>query len=408
MEVAETVEGTQAAPTFLQGEKYYFNKQTKTEDGITTHYYDLVTGDKPAVEPNQKEEKAVTRFVTLQDSQEIEVAPTVEGTQPAPTFLQGEKYFFSKKTKTEDGITTHYYDLVTGDKPAVEPNQKEEKAVTRFVTLQGTQEVEVAPTVEGTQAAPTFLQGEKYHFNKQTKTEDGITTHYYDLVTGEKPTGDPNESSPKIVTRFVTIENEQEVEVAPTVEGTQPAPTFLQGEKYYFSKKTKTEDGITTHYYDLVLGAKPLEDPNRKEELKITRFVTIENNQEVEIAETVVGTKPAPTFLQGEKYYFTKQTKVEDGITTHYYELVVGEKPKDAPSVELPEGVIGEVPNDAPSYDLPELTLPQDPDKVEEEVPKAELPRTSAQDLQVFNLFGWAIGLSAFGLVFKRSKKTNQ
>ena len=114
----------------------------------------------------------------------------------------------------------------------------------------------------------------------------------------------------------------------------------------------------------------------------------------------------APAFLQGEKYYFTKQTKVEDGITTHYYELVVGEKPKDAPSVELPEGVIGEVPNDAPSYDLPELTLPQDPDKVEE-VPKTELPRTSAQDLQIFNLFGWAIGLSAFGLVFKRSKKAN-
>ena len=406
VEVSPTVEGTQPAPTFLQGEKYHFNKQTKTENGITTHYYDLVTGDKPAVEPNEKEEKAVTRFVTLQGTQEVEVAPTVEGTQAAPTFLQGEKYYFNKQTKTEDGITTHYYDLVTGDKPAVEPNQKEEKAVTRFVTLQDSQEVEVAPTVEGTQPAPTFLQGEKYHFNKQTKTEDGITTHYYDLVTGEKPTGDPNESSPKIVTRFVTIENEQEVEVAPTVEGTQAAPTFLQGEKYYFSKKTKTEDGITTHYYDLVLGAKPLEDPNRKEELKITRFVTVENNQEVEIAETVVGTKPAPTFLQGEKYYFTKQTKVEDGITTHYYELVVGEKPKDAPSVELPEGVIGEVPNDAPSYDLPELTLPQDPDKVEE-VPKTELPRTSAQDLQIFNLFGWAIGLSAFGLVFKRSKKAN-
>ena len=280
--------------------------------------------------------------------------------------------------------------------------------MTRFVTLQDSKEVEVAPTVEGTQPAPTFLQGEKYFFSKKTKTENGITTHYYDLVTGDKPAVEPNQKEEKAVTRFVTLENEQEVEVAPTVEGTQAAPTFLQGEKYYFSKKTKTEDGITTHYYDLVLGAKPLEDPNRKEELKITRFVTVENNQEVEIAETVVGTKPAPTFLQGEKYYFTKQTKVEDGITTHYYELVVAEKPKDAPSVELPEGVIGEVPNDAPSYDLPELTLPQDPDKVEEEVPKAELPRTSAQNLQVFNLFGWAIGISAFGLVFKRSKKTNQ
>ena len=408
VEISPTLEGVHEAPAFLQGEKYHFNKQTKTENGITTHYYDLVTGDKPAVEPNQKEEKAVTRFVTVENEQEVEVAPTVEGTQAAPTFLQGEKYYFNKQTKTEDGITTHYYDLVTGDKPAVEPNEKEEKAVTRFVTLQDSQEVEVAPTVEGTQPAPTFLQGEKYYFNKQTKTEDGITTHYYDLVTGDKPAVEPDQKEEKAVTRFVTLENEEEVEVAPTVEGTQPAPTFLQGEKYFFSKKTKTEDGITTHYYDLVLGAKPLEDPTRKEELKITRFVTIENNQEVEIAETVVGTKPAPTFLQGEKYYFTKQTKVEDGITTHYYELVVGEKPKDAPSVELPEGVIGEVPNDAPSYDLPELTLPQDPGKVEEEVPKAELPRTSAQDLQVFNLFGWAIGLSAFGLVFKRSKKTNQ
>ena len=40
------------------------NKQTKTEDGITTHYYDLVTGDKPAVEPNEKRRKAVTRLDT--------------------------------------------------------------------------------------------------------------------------------------------------------------------------------------------------------------------------------------------------------------------------------------------------------------------------------------------------------
>ena len=290
-----------------------------------------------------------TRFVTVQSGQEVEISPTLEGTHDAPTFIQGQKYFYNGTTTVNEGVTTHYYDLVTGEKPTDAPEHGEQKVITRFVTRQDNNEIDVQDALEGTHTAPTILEfaSMEYQYTGETKVEDGITTHYYTLVQSEVPTDAPSHGEEKPLTRFVTVQNEIEVEVADTVEGTVPAPTFVQGEKYFYNKTTTVADGITTHYYDLVTGEKPTEVPNIGVDKIVTRFVTLQDGNEVDVAEALEGTHAAPKFLQNEKYVYNT-TNSHDSIITHYYDLVVSEKPSDAPSVpELPE-FHQAVPEDAP------------------------------------------------------------
>lgn len=311
-----------------------------------------------------------TRFVTVQSGQEVEISPTLEGTHDAPTFIQGQKYFYNGTTTVNEGVTTHYYDLVTGEKPTDAPEHGEQKVITRFVTRQDNNEVDVQDALEGTHTAPTILEfaSMEYQYTGETKVEDGITTHYYTLVQSEVPTDAPSHGEEKPLTRFVTVQNEIEVEVADTVEGTVPAPTFVQGEKYFYNKTTTVADGITTHYYDLVTGEKPTEVPNIGVDKIVTRFVTLQDGNEVDVAEALEGTHAAPKFLQNEKYVYNT-TNSHDSIITHYYDLVVNEKPSDAPSVpELPE-FHQEVPSDAPSVpELPEFhqAIPEDAPSVPE------------------------------------------
>ena len=220
---------------------------------------------------------------------------------------------------------------------------------TRFVTVQSGQEVEISPTLEGTHDAPTILEfaSMEYQYTGETKVENGITTHYYTLVVSEVPTDAPSHGEEKPLTRFVTVQNETEVEIADTVEGTVSAPTFVQGEKYFYNGTTTVADGITTHYYDLVTGEKPTNAPNVGVDKVVTRFVTLKDGNEVDVAEALEGTHAAPKFLQNEKYVYNT-TNSHDSIITHYYDLVVSEKPSDAPSVpELPE-FHQAVPEDAP------------------------------------------------------------
>ena len=321
-----------------------------------------------------------TRFVTVQSGQEVEISPTLEGTHDAPTFIQGQKYFYNGTTTVNEGVTTHYYDLVTGEKPTDAPEHGEQKVITRFVTRQDNNEVDVQDALEGTHTAPTILEfaSMEYQYTGETKVEDGITTHYYTLVQSEVPTDAPSHGEEKPLTRFVTVQNEIEVEVADTVEGTVPAPTFVQGEKYFYNKTNTVADGITTHYYDLVTGEKPTEVPNIGVDKIVTRFVTLQDGNEVDVAEALEGTHAAPKFLQNEKYVYNT-TNSHDSIITHYYDLVVSEKPSDAPSVpELPEfhqavpedaPVVPESPEyheakpeDAPINDAPELEFGMNPE----------------------------------------------
>ena len=276
-----------------------------------------------------------TRFVTVQSGQEVEISPTLEGTHDAPTFIQGQKYFYNGTTTVNEGVTTHYYDLVTGEKPTDAPDHGEQKAITRFVTRQDNNEVDVQDALEGTHTAPTILEfaSMEYQYTGETKVEDGITTHYYALVQSEVPTDAPSHGEEKPLTRFVTVQDENEVDVQDAVEGTIPAPTFVQGEKYFYNKTTTVNDGITTHYYDLVVGEKPTEVANTGVDKIVTRFVTLQDGTEVDVAEALEGTHAAPKFLQNEKYVYNT-TNSHDSIITHYYDLVQHEVPNDAPTKE--------------------------------------------------------------------------
>ena len=281
-------------------------------------------------------EQETTRFVTVQNNVETEIAQTLEGVHEAPAFIQGEKYHYNGTTTKLGSVTTHYYDLVTGDKPTDAPSHGEVKSLTRYVTLVDNAEVEIAPMLEGVNPAPTLIEyaSMEYQYTGQTKLEDGITTHYYTMVVSELPTDAPSHGEEKPITRFVTVQDEHEVDVADAVEGTVPAPTFVQGEKYFYNKTTTVADGVTTHYYDLVIGEKPTEVANTGVDRVVTRFVTLQDGNEVDVAEAVEGTVPAPKFLQNEKYVYDT-TNTENSIITHYYVLVQHEVPNEAPRNEL-------------------------------------------------------------------------
>ena len=280
-------------------------------------------------------EQETTRFVTVQNNVETEIAETLEGVHEAPAFIQGEKYHYNGTTTKLGSVTTHYYDLVTGDKPTDAPSHGEVKSLTRYVTLVDNAEVEIAPMLEGVNPAPTLIEyaSMDYQYTGQTKLEDGITTHYYTMVVSELPTDAPSHGEEKPATRFVTVQDEHEIDVADAVEGTVPAPTFAQGEKYFYNKTTTVADGITTHYYDLVIGEKPTEVANTGVDKVVTRFVTLQDGNEVDVAEAVEGTVPAPKFLQNEKYVYDT-TNTENSIITHYYVLVQHEVPNEVPTKE--------------------------------------------------------------------------
>ena len=281
-------------------------------------------------------EQETTRFVTVQNNVETEIAETLEGVHEAPAFIQGEKYHYNGTTTKLGSVTTHYYDLVTGDKPTDAPSHGEVKSLTRYVTLVDNAEVEIAPMLEGVNPAPTLIEyaSMEYQYTGQTKLEDGITTHYYTMVVSELPTDAPSHGEEQPATRFVTVQDEHEVDVADAVEGTVSAPTFVQGEKYFYNKTTTVADGVTTHYYDLVIGEKPTEVANTGVDRVVTRFVTLQDGNEVDVAEAVEGTVPAPQFLQNEKYVYDT-TNSENSIITHYYVLVQHEVPNEAPTNEL-------------------------------------------------------------------------
>ena len=319
-----------------------------------------------------------TRFVTVQSGQEVEISPTLEGTHTAPTILEfaSMEYQYTGETKVENGITTHYYTLVQSEVPTDAPSHGEEKPLTRFVTVQNEIEVEVADTVEGTVPAPTFVQGEKYFYNKTTTVADGITTHYYDLVTSEKPTEVPNIGVDKIVTRFVTLQDGNEVDVAEALEGTHAAPKFLQNEKYVYNT-TNSHDSIITHYYDLVVSEKPSDAPNVPELPEFHQAVP-EDAPVVPESPEYHEAKPedapsvpelpefhqeipsdAPVVPELPEYH---EAKPEDAPINDVPELPFGMNPEDAPVVpELPEYHEAK-PEDAPINDVPELPFGMNPD----------------------------------------------
>lgn len=394
VEIAETQEGTLPAPSIIGN--YQFDHTTPNDGttGITTHYYVKIQTTVPNESPKMTGEVSdVTRFVTVgENGVEEEIAPAIEGIHEAPAFLQNEKYHFSGQTKIEDGIHTHYYDLVKKDKPIDAPSVTPEmREITRYIAVTDNGEVEVKPAEEGTHEATMYVGD--FQYNGKTVKEDGVTTHYYDRSVSEVPENAPiSDVNALDVTRFVTIEsNGVEREIAPTVEGVLPAPTFIgEREDYFYSKKTTVENHITTHYYvsvekqvpgdfptveipEKVLSENPTEVPIAENEaLEVTRWVTVLADGSLkEIKPAEKGTHAAPLFIGSrEDYHYNGKTTLEESVTTHYYDVVEKGIPGDAPVAENPEKVFTEVPNEAPVHELPEKVLTEVPG----DAPIHELP----------------------------------
>lgn len=274
------------------------------------------------------------------------------------------------------------------DAPSVTPEMRE---VTRYIAVTDNGEIEVKPAEEGTHEAPMYVGN--FQYNGKTVKEDGVTTHYYDRSVGETPENAPiSDVNALDVTRFVTIEaNGVEREIAPTVEGALPAPTFIgEREDYFYSKKTTVENHITTHYYvsvekqvpgdfptveipKKVLSENPTEVPIAENEaLEVTRWVTVLADGSLkEIKPAEKGTHAASLFIGSrEDYHYNGKTTLEESVTTHYYDAVEKGIPGDAPVAENPEKVFTEVPNEAPVHELPERVFSEVPG----DAPIHELP----------------------------------
>ena len=380
VEIAETQEGTLPAPSIIGN--YQFDHTTPNDGttGITTHYYVKIQTTVPNEAPKMIGEVSdITRFVTIgENGVEEEIAPAIEGIHEAPAFLQNEKYHFSGQTKVEDGVHTHYYDVVKKDKPIDAPSVTPEiQEVTRFLVIEEDGSFsEIRDEQKGTLPAPMWL-GDDFHqyFFDHTDVNDGvtgITTHYYHYVKGEKPIDAPS-VTPEMreVTRYIAVTDNGEIEVKPAEEGTHEAPMYVGN--FQYNGKTVKEDGVTTHYYDRSVGETPGNAPiSDVNALDVTRFVTIEaNGVEREIAPTVKGVVLAPLFIgEREEYVYSKLTTVEDHISTHYYVRVEKQVPGDAPVAENPEKVFTEVPNEAPVHELPEKVFSEVPG----DAPIHELP----------------------------------
>lgn len=396
-EIAPTLEGIHEAPAFLQNEKYHFSGQTKVEDGVHTHYYDVVEKDKPTDAPSVTPEiQEVTRYLVIEEDGSFKAIRDEEkGTLPAPMWITDDSHqYFFDHTDANDGvtgITTHYYHYVKGEKPIDAPSVTPEvREATRYIAVTDNGEIEVKPAEEGTHEAPMYVGN--FQYNGKTVKEDGVTTHYYDRSVSEVPENAPiSDFGALNVTRFVTVENGVERDIAPTVEGTLPAPTFIgEREDYFYSKKTTVENHITTHYYvsvekqvpgdfptveipEKVLGENPIEVPIAENEaLEVTRWVTVlEDGSLKEIKPAEKGTHAAPLFIGSrEDYHYNGKTTLEESVTTHYYDAVEKGIPGDAPVAENPKKVFTEVPGDAPIHELPKKVLTEIPS----EAPIHELP----------------------------------
>ena len=346
---------------------FQYNGKTVKEDGVTTHYYDRSVSQVPENAPiSDFGALNITRFVTVENDVEREIAPTVKGVVLAPLFIgEREEYVYSKLSTVEDHISTHYYvrveKQVPGDFPTVELPEK---------------------------------------------------------VLSENPTEVPiAENEALEVTRWVTVlEDGSLKEIKPAEKGTHAAPLFIGSrEDYHYNSKTTLEESVTTHYYDAVEKGIPGDAPVAENPDKV--FTEVPNEAPVhELPERVLSEVPgdAPIHELPEKVL----TEIPSDAPIHELpEKILTEVPNEAPVHELTELVITEVPKDAPVLELEELKIPEEPNKdetpapvpsvIKSEVPKKELPKTGQTETGTLQALGAILGLAALGLTMKSKKKEN-
>lgn len=366
VEVAETQEGTLPAPSIIGN--YQFDHTTPNDGttGITTHYYVKIQTNVPNESPKMTGEVSdVTRFVTIRENGvEREIAPTVEGALPAPTFIgEREDYFYSKKTTVENHITTHYYVSVEKQVPS-----------------------------------------------------DFPTVEIPEKVLGENPTEVPiAENEALEVTRWVTVLADGSLkEIKPAEKGTHAAQLFIGNrEDYHYNGKTTLEESVTTHYYDAVEKGIPGDAPVAKNPEKV--FTEVPNEAPVhELPEKVLTEVPgdAPIHELPEKVL----TEIPGEAPIHELpKKILTEVPNEVPVHELTELVVTEVPKDAPVVELEELKIPEEPKQeetpapapsvIKTEVPKKELPKTGQTETGTLQVLGAILGLAALGLTMKSKKQ---
>ena len=195
------------------------------------------TEDKPVETPKKEEPKAETP-----KKEESKETPKADDTTDAKKATPDEKP--KEEPKVEEPVVT--------DKPTDAPVlEKPEGHATIYVDESGTM---ISGSDEG-------LVGKKaidgYTFVETKPDENGVRTHVYTKIVTDKPNDAPVVDKPIYeITRHV---NPDGVEVAPEEEGhkdplpdeTEHKPDGSSSGRTYLEGKSKTEDGITTHTYQL-------------------------------------------------------------------------------------------------------------------------------------------------------------
>ena len=326
-EIKDAEEGRIPAPSMI-GDTYEFTGRTETaEDGtVQTHIYKVVEHEVPNEAPKRlPEELQITRFVTEDGKDIAPIESGIVGERP----VIGE-YQYTGRSTHEDGIHTHYYNLIEREVPNEAPQVDVPVLnVTRYVNEEGS---EIKDAEKGLVPAPSMI-GDTYEFTGRTgTTDDGtVQTHVYKAVEHEVPNDAPQVDVPKLlVTRFV---NEAGDEIKSATDGFVDA--LPQINNYEFTGVTKLNDGqdVQTHVYRLSVHEVPNEAPVVDvPELQITRYVDGDGNDLTKVDKGRQA--PKPTIRE---YQYTDRTTEEHGITTHFYAPIKHEVPNEAPIVEVPE-----------------------------------------------------------------------
>ena len=379
-------------PKFIKNDEYEYTGKSEIEDGITKYIYSKLKktlSEKIDPEINIKESKRVVLLVDEDDN--IIDSIYNENDFKIPKYLENNKYIYTGLFKEEDNILKYTYKKLeeevknlTIDKPelelpeeALKPEiqaEKGQKNIVVYVDLNGNV-LDDNNDKELPENAPEFIQNEKYIYTGKSETEDGITKHIYDEVKSEKgkpeiidkPEFNLNESEikPEIqpekeqknITVYVDL-NGNVLDDNSNKELPENAPKFIQNEKYVYTGRTETVDGITKHIYDEVKSEKgkpettdkpELELPEEalkpeiqpeKEQKNIIVYVDLngnllDDNSDKDLPEN------APKFIQNENYIYTGKVEIEDGITKYIYDKVISEKGEseimDKLELELPE-----------------------------------------------------------------------
>ena len=392
-------------PKYLENNKYIYTGLFKEEDNILKYTYKKLeeevknlTIDKPelelpeeALKPEiqpEKEQKNIVVYVDL-NGNVLDDNNDKELPENAPEFIQNEKYIYTGKSETEDGITKHIYDEVksekgkpeTTDKPelelpeeALKPEiqpEKEQKNIVVYVDLNGNILEE-----SNNKEVPNFIMNGKYIYTGRTETVDGITKYIYDEVKSEK--GEPEildkpelELPEEALKPEIQAKKEQKNIIVYTdlngnvlsdniknKEISDNIPNKILNDTYIYTGLTSEEDGIKKYIFDKIVFEKPsetlindfpkLEIPEEvlkseiqpeKEKKNITVYTDLNGNVLDDNSNKELPDK-APDFIENGKYVYTGKVEIEDGITKYIYDKVISEKGEpeniDKPELDVP------------------------------------------------------------------------